>query len=356
MERALELAQRGKGKVNPNPMVGAVIVRNGKIIGEGWHEYFGGVHGEINAIQNVHGDVEGADLYVTLEPCSHFGKTPPCIETIIKHKIHKVIIGMKDPNPLVCGKGIIALKQAGIEVESGILEKECKKSNEIFIKYITKKEPFVVMKSAVTLDGKIASYTGDSKWITDEKSRFAVHKIRNDVMAVMVGVGTVISDNPFLTARVENGKDPIRIVVDSTLRIPENSHVLELDKNQRCIIATSNEADKEKKQRLQNRGIEIIETPTIEKKVDLKYLMKQIGKMGIDSILLEGGGELNFSAVQEKIVDKFIYFIAPKLIGGRTAKTSLEGNGFRQMKEAVSLKDIEIYKLQNDVLITAYPQ
>lgn len=352
MKRALKLAQKGRGFVNPNPLVGAVIVKNGKIIGEGWHECFGKAHAEINAFSHALENVEGAELYVTLEPCSHYGKTSPCAETIVQKGIRKVYIGMKDPNPLVSGKGIKILKEAGIETVCGIYEKECRKLNEIFIKYITTKLPFVVMKTAMTLDGKIASYTGDSKWISCEKSREIAHKMRSSCMGIMVGIQTVCKDNPFLTARTENAHNPIPIIVDSTLKIPTNAHVLE---GKRCIIATTDKADKQKRKALEKKGIEIIKIKEKDGHVDLKLLLYQLGEIGIDSILLEGGGELNFSMMKNQLVDKVIFFIAPKFVGGRNAKTPLEGDGFSQIKESIQLKNIEMKKIEEDIFITAYP-
>ena len=352
MKRALKLAQKGRGFVNPNPLVGAVIVKNGKVIGEGWHECFGKAHAEINAFSNAVETVEGGELYVTLEPCSHYGKTPPCAKTIVEKQIKKVYIGMKDPNPLVSGKGIEILKKAGIEVICGIYEEECRKINEIFIKYITTKSPFVVMKTAMTLDGKIASYIGDSKWISCEKSREIVHKMRSSCMGIMVGIQTVLKDNPFLTSRIENAHNPIPIIIDSTLKIPENAHVLE---GKHCIIATTDKADEQKRKRLELKGVEIIQLREKNGHVDLKLLLNKLGEMGIDSILLEGGGELNFSMLENQLIDKIVFFLAPKLLGGRDAKTPLEGTGFSKVKESICLKDIEIKKIERDIFVTAYP-
>ena len=351
MKRAIELAKMGEGKVNPNPLVGAVIVKNGKIIGEGFHRYFGGPHAEIDAINNATESVEGADIYVTLEPCSHYGKTPPCALALVKHKFNSVFIGTKDPNPLVAGKGIKILEDAGIHVFCGICEQECIKLNEVFLKYIETKLPFVVMKTGVTLDGKIATVTGESQWITDEKSREYVHKLRNSLSGIMVGVNTVIADNPKLTSRIEGGRNPIRIITDSTLRTPENSNVLDISTG-RCIIAVSEKADSEKCRRFEEKGIEIIKVG--KNQVDLKELMKILGNMGIDSILIEGGGELNFSALKEGIVDKVITVIAPKILGGKEAKTSVMGKGIEHISDAVELSDITVKNIFNDTVITGY--
>lgn len=239
MEKALKLAERGEGKVNPNPKVGAIVVKNNKIIGEGYHKYFGGPHAEIYALREAGERAKGATIYVTLEPCSHYGKTPPCAESIVKMGISKAIIAMKDPNPLVEGRGIDILKQNGIEVVTGIMEKESKKLNEVFIKYITKKKPFVVLKTASTLDGKIATKTGESKWITGEEARYKVHQIRNDLSGIMVGIGTIIKDNPLLTTRIEGGRSPRAIIVDSNLRIPLESKILETLNKRAIYIATT---------------------------------------------------------------------------------------------------------------------
>lgn len=356
MARALELAENGRGRTSPNPVVGAVIVKDGKIIGEGFHEKYGGPHAEINAFRNAEQngyDVSGAEMYVTLEPCAHYGKTPPCAEAIVNKNIKKVYIGASDPNALVAGKGIEILKKAGIEVEHGLLEKECIKINEIFFKYILEKKPFVVWKSAMTIDGKIASYTGDSKWISCERSRNIVQIMRNSLTGIMVGVNTVIEDNPKLTVRLEGGRNPIRIVVDSRLRTPLDSNVI--NEEGECIIATVKGADLKRKAELENAGAKVIFTPEDSfGRVDLKYLMGALGEMGIDSILLEGGGELNFSALEAEIIDKAIMFIAPKIIGGKTAKTPVGGRGFEKIDNSIILNNMEVSRIENDILIQGY--
>lgn len=351
MERAIELAKQGAGFVSPNPMVGAVIVKNGRIIGEGWHEKYGSNHAEVNAFLNATEDVENAEMYVTLEPCSHYGNTPPCAKAIVEHKIKKVYIGSLDTNPNVAGKGVEILKSGGVYVEVGIMEKECKAINPIFFKFIETGLPYVVMKSAMTLDGKISAYTGDSKWVTNEKSRYIVQELRHKLKAIMVGINTVITDNPKLTCRIENGVNPIRIIVDSRLQIPLDAAVLRLGNNDRCIIATTSECDSSKKSQLENMGIEIIETPPINDRVDLKYLMKKLGEMKIDSILLEGGGTLNFSMLQNNLVDKALFFIAPKIIGSDRSKTPVEGKGIPFMEDAIKLENIQTKIIDNDILI-----
>lgn len=356
MRRALELAENGAGFTNPNPLVGAVIVRDGRIIGEGYHPVYGGNHAEVEALLNAGTDVSGATMYVTLEPCAHYGKTPPCVDAIIQKNIKKVVIGLKDPNPLVSGRGIEILGANGIEVVTGVLEKECQKINEVFLKYITTGRPFCILKAAMTLDGKIASVSGDSKWITNELSRQYVHKLRHRVSAIMVGIGTVLVDDPSLTARIQNreAKDPTRIIVDSSARIPLNAKVLHLESSVKTIIATTEKADKNKLRILREMGAEIIITQVKSGGVDLKSLMEELGDRKIDSVLLEGGSDLNYSALEEGIVDKINMFIAPKMIGGSKAKTPIGGLGKASMAEAIAIQNIEIYRFGDDMMIEGY--
>ncbi|MBX4263936.1 bifunctional diaminohydroxyphosphoribosylaminopyrimidine deaminase/5-amino-6-(5-phosphoribosylamino)uracil reductase RibD [Clostridium estertheticum] len=356
MSRALELSKKALGFVNPNPLVGAVIVKDNRIIGEGYHEHFGGPHAEVNAFANAKEDVEGATMYVTLEPCAHYGKTPPCAEAIVRKKISKVVIGMIDPNPLVAGKGVEILRKAGIEVTTGLMENEIRKTNEIFIKYITTKKPFCIMKTAMTIDGKIATTTGDSKWISNEKSRASVHELRNRVSGIMVGIGTVLSDNPELTTRRE-GKisiNPVRIIIDSTAKVPLDSKVLKCDKKTRTIIVTTKFASDTKICAIKQKGAEVIITPGESKWVNLNYLMKVLGDMGIDSILLEGGSTLNYSALDEGIVDKVITFISPKIFGGTSGKTTVGGKGINLVKDSILLRDIQVSRFDEDIMIEAY--
>ena len=355
MKMAIELSKKGIGFVNPNPLVGAVIVKNGKVIGTGFHEKFGEAHAEVNAFNNATETVENAEMYVTLEPCSHYGKTPPCVDKIIEEKISKVYIGMKDPNAIVAGRGIQKLIDNKIEVEVGICEEEIKKLNEIFIKYITTLKPFCIMKTAMSLDGKIATHLKHSKWITNEKSRNYVHELRNRVAAIMVGVGTVISDNPSLDTRLErqNISNPIRIIVDIYGEIPLDSKVLSDNSIAPTIVVLTPLA----KQEIVNEISKKAEVMVIEEKdgkVDLKVLMEELGKKGIDSILLEGGGTLNWSMLEEGLVDKVISFIAPKIIGGIDAITPVEGQGIKTMDEAILLENIDIQRFDNDIMIEAY--
>ncbi|MCY6484885.1 bifunctional diaminohydroxyphosphoribosylaminopyrimidine deaminase/5-amino-6-(5-phosphoribosylamino)uracil reductase RibD [Clostridium aestuarii] len=353
MKKAIELAKKGAGYTSPNPLVGAVIVKDDKIIAEGYHQFYGGPHAEVNALNNAVEDIDGAVMYVTLEPCSHYGKTPPCANTIAKTGIKKVVVGMKDPNPIVAGRGIKILEESGIEVISGVLENEVKEINEIFIKYITTKTPFCLLKTAMTLDGKIATHNGDSKWITNEKSRKYVHQIRNRVSAIMVGIGTVLQDNPKLTTRLEEkeSSDPTRVIVDSRGRIPLDCNVLNVDSEAQTIVVVTELADKDKINSIKEKGADVIITPSKDNRVNLAYLMKELGKRDIDSVLLEGGSTLNYSALKENIVDKVISFIAPKIIGGEQAKTPVGGNGIDYMKDAITLENIKILRFEEDIMI-----
>ncbi len=354
MRMALDLAKKGKGWTAPNPLVGAVIVKAGRIIGQGYHEKYGQPHAEVNAIASAKEDVSGATLYVTLEPCSHFGKTPPCSDLLIDKKIKRVVVGTLDPNPLVAGKGIERLRKNGIEVVSGLLEEESQRLNEIFIKYIVTKEPFVVMKNAMSLDGKIATVTGESQWISGEKARKQVHCLRHELSGIMVGVETVIKDDPQLTARIPNSNNPIRIVVDSQLRIPIASTILTDQDKAKTIIATTKRADREKLATLKQMGIEVIMTKEKSGRVNLRELMRTLGAMGIDSILLEGGATLNFSALEENIVDKIQTYIAPKIIGGKNAKTAVEGAGILSLKNAFQINRLTAVMVGEDLFLEGY--
>lgn len=357
MNMALELALKGKCSTSPNPMVGAVIVKDGIIIGKGYHEKCGGNHAEINAIESATESVEGSTIYVTLEPCSHHGKTPPCADRIIKEKFAKVVIASLDPNPLVAGRGVKKLLDAGIVVETGLLDEESRTINEVFMKYIIEKEPFVLMKGAMSLDGKIATCTGESKWISGEKSREEVQELRRFMTGIMVGIGTVLADDPELTCRIPGAKSPIRIIVDSNLRIPMESKVLKNQKQAKTIIASLKEkADSEKINKLKEIGIEVLLLESKSGKVDLRELMKELGKREIDSILLEGGGTLNFSAIEAGIVDKVIMYVAPIIIGGDDSKTPVGGQGFIQLKDALKLKEISVSKIGEDIKIEGYPE
>ena len=358
MRRALELARKGEGHTSPNPMVGCVVVKDGRIISEGYHEKYGEFHAERNALTRCTEDTAGADLYVTLEPCCHQGKTPPCTDIIIEKKIARVFVGSMDSNPLVAGQGVQILRDHGIYVETGILDAECRKLNEVFYHYIATKTPFVVMKYAMTLDGKIACATGDSKWVTGEIARTQVHRMRGRYRGIMVGIGTVLADDPMLNCRVEGGVDPVRIICDSNLHIPTESQIVKTASDIETIVACSQEAlESERKQekirRLKEAGIQIIGTEGAHG-VNLVELMKKLGGQNIDSILLEGGGTLNASALEDGIVNKVYAYIAGKLIGGMDARSPVEGMGIDRMADAITLQNMEIEKLGDDFCIVGY--
>ncbi len=354
MGLAINLARKGIGKVNPNPMVGAVIVKDNKIVGTGYHEKYGGKHAEINAIENSRESLNGSTMYVNLEPCSHFGKTPPCVDKIIESKINKVVIASVDPNPLVKGKGVKKLRDAGIEVKVGVLDEENKKLNEVFLKYIKNKKPFVVMKVAMSLDGKIATTTGQSKWISCDESRRYVHKLRSEVMSILVGINTVIKDNPMLDCRLENGKNPIRIIVDTTLKIPIDSKIVSSSKSIRTIVVTTKNANRNVMKSLEDKGVEILTVNLKNNLVDLKEMINKLGELNIDSILIEGGSSLNFSAINENIVDKIQVYVAPIILGGGSSKTPIGGQGVDEIKEAFKLHRLEYKQIGSDILIEGY--
>ncbi|WGX74985.1 bifunctional diaminohydroxyphosphoribosylaminopyrimidine deaminase/5-amino-6-(5-phosphoribosylamino)uracil reductase RibD [Paraclostridium bifermentans] len=354
MSLAINLARKGIGKVNPNPMVGAVIVKDNKIVGTGYHEKYGGKHAEINAIENSRESLNESTMYVNLEPCSHFGKMPPCVDKIIESKINKVVIASVDPNPLVQGKGIKKLRDAGIEVKVGVLDEENKKLNEVFLKYIKNKKPFVVMKVAMSLDGKIATTTGQSKWISCDESRRHVHKLRSQVMSILVGINTVIKDNPMLDCRLENGKNPIRIIVDTTLKIHIDSKIVSSSKSIRTIVVTTKNANRNVMKLLEDKGVEILTVNLKNNLVDLKEMINKLGELNIDSILIEGGSSLNFSAINENIVDKIQVYVAPIILGGESSKTPIGGQGVDDIKEAFKLHRLEYKQVGSDILIEGY--
>lgn len=353
MELAIDLADKGMGKVNPNPLVGCIIVKNKRIIGKGYHAKIGEKHAEIKAIESAKESIEDSDVYVTLEPCSHYGKTPPCVDRLIEERVKNVFIGIEDPNPLVKGSGIKKLRDNGINVKTNILADKCKRQNEVFIKYIDEKKPFVVLKGGISLDGKIATKYGESKWITSEKSRIHSHNLRNKYSAIMVGINTVIEDNPRLNCRIKGGNNPIRIIVDSKLRIPLNSNIVNSAEGIETIIATTKNIDLEKKRVLESKGIEVLEVND-NKRVNLNSLMVLLGKKGIDSILIEGGGTLNFSALDAGIVDKIQLYISPQIIGGKESLSFIAGKGIENLKDSFKFKFENIKALGEDLLIEAY--
>ena len=358
MRRAIELAKQGEGHTSPNPMVGCVVVKDGEIISEGYHEKYGEYHAERNALLKCGEEARGAELYVTLEPCCHYGKTPPCTEIIMEKGIKKVYVGSMDNNPLVGGKGVQILRDHGIEVETGILEAECRAMNEVFFHFMETKRPYVIMKYAMTLDGKIACATGDSKWVTGEEARRYVHHLRKKYMGIMAGIGTVLEDDPMLNCRIEDGVDPIRIICDSELRIPLDCQLVETAKDIPLIVACREdliceESQKEKAEALQKAGTTIIATSGTNG-VNLEELLEKLGEQGIDSILLECGGTLNASMLEAGLVDKVYAHIAGKLVGGKDAKSPVEGVGIAYMKDAVQLCDMQVEKIGEDICISGH--
>ena len=353
MRRAIELVERGVGFTNPNPMVGAVIVKGGKVIGEGWHERCGEWHAERNAFRNCTVPAEGATMYVTLEPCCHYGKTPPCTEAIIEHGIARVVVGMEDPNPLVAGKGIALLREAGIEVVCGVEEEALREQNRVFLKYISTKLPWVAMKTAMTLDGKIATRTGDSKWITGAEARAYVHELRHRFMAILVGIGTAVADDPLLNCRIEGRgvRQPIRVVVDSNARLSLDSQLVKTAGEYRTIVAHTCFAPEERVKALREIGVEMLLCKEKEGLVDVRNLLELLGQSGIDSILLEGGGSLNYTFLSEGLADELYAFIAPKIVGGMNAKTPVEGAGMEKMADAINLELENVLNIGHDVLL-----
>ena len=373
MQRAIALAKKGAGFVNPNPMVGCVVVKDNEIIAEGYHEYYGGLHAERNALTHTTADCKGATLYVTLEPCCHHGKTPPCTDIIIEKGIKKVVVGLLDPNPLVSGKGISILQNAGIEVVTGVEADKIKELNKVFLKYIKTKRPYVILKTAMTLDGKIASYTGDSKWITNDKSRQLVHKLRSEMMGIVAGIGTVKADNPMLNCRLEGQqttdnrqqsvRQPIRIIVDTKASISLDSNIVKTANEYRTILAISRDvtpvaseqttvnSQQSKINELESFNVEILQCEEKDGRVDINDLMIKLGEKGIDSLLLEGGSCLNAAFLEAGCVDEVYAFIAPKIIGGEHSKSPIGGKGIELMKDAITFDKVEIEQIENDILI-----
>ncbi|MEC4676181.1 MAG: bifunctional diaminohydroxyphosphoribosylaminopyrimidine deaminase/5-amino-6-(5-phosphoribosylamino)uracil reductase RibD [Nitrospirota bacterium] len=358
IRRTIALAARAKSMTSPNPMVGALIVKKGRIISEAYHKKAGTPHAEVLAIDNAPDSVKGSCLYVSLEPCCHKDKrTPPCTQKIISSGIKKVVISMKDPNPKVSGKGIEELRKAGIEVISGVLDEESGRLNESYIKHITTGLPFVTLKVAMTLDGKIATPEGESKWITGEKARRMVHRLRGSVDAIMTAIGTVKADNPRLTCRTGNYKNPVRIIIDPDMEIPAGSNVLSTPPDTFIVTRKTATPDtgttvSEKKKLLSEKNIRIIEYEG--EKADLQWLMKKLGGTNIASVLIEGGSSLNSRCLEEEIVDKVMFFIAPKIIGGRESFPSVGGKTYRNLQDAHRLKDVKIKRIDEDILVEGY--
>ncbi|TYP57801.1 bifunctional diaminohydroxyphosphoribosylaminopyrimidine deaminase/5-amino-6-(5-phosphoribosylamino)uracil reductase RibD [Thermosediminibacter litoriperuensis] len=354
MRRALDLAKKGRGTTSPNPMVGAVLVRDGEIVGEGYHRKAGEPHAEVEALAQAGERARGAELYVNLEPCCHYGRTPPCAEAIIRAGVKRVVAAMADPNPLVAGKGIKRLKEAGVEVVVGVLEEEARKLNEVFIKYIITGRPFVAAKIAQSLDGKIALASGESRWITGEPARVKAHEFRSWYDAVMAGVGTVLADDPLLTCRLPGKrKSPVRIVVDSGARMPPDARMLKCEGG-RVILATTERADSERVSALMERGVEVIKVPAAEGRVDLSRLMGILGGMGITSVLVEGGATLTASLIKKNLVDKLLVFVAPVVIGGEGID-SVSKLYIGRLSQAPRFKFHSAEAIGGDLLLEVYP-
>jgi diaminohydroxyphosphoribosylaminopyrimidine deaminase/5-amino-6-(5-phosphoribosylamino)uracil reductase len=353
MKRALHLAKKGSGRTSPNPMVGAVLVKDGRVVGEGYHIQAGEAHAEILALRQAREEAKGAALYLNLEPCTHYGRTPPCAPAVIEAGVRRVVIGMEDPNPLVRGKGLETLRSAGLTVEMGVLENACRRLNEAFCKYILKKEPFVILKVAATLDGKIAAREGDSKWISGEASRRLVHRLRNQVDGIVVGIGTIVKDDPMLTARITGGRDPDRIILDSRLRIPEDAKVIEISPA-KTIVATTELAPKDKRERLERKGVRILVLDSKEGRVNLKTCLSRLGEMEMVNVLVEGGSQVNGAFLDEGLIDKFLLFLSPKLIGDHQAIGIFGGKGVASLKEAISLNEFRVRRTGGDLLLEGY--
>ena len=356
MRRALELAGKAAGRTSPNPMVGAVIVKNGRVIAEGYHKKVGRPHGEIEALRKAGKRARGAQMFVNLEPCCHQGRTPPCTDAIIESGIKEVFVGMRDPNPLVAGKGIRQLKRAGIAVHSGLLKSECLRLNEVFVKYIQTGMPFVILKSALSLDGKIATSTGESQWITGPVARERVHRMRDQVDAILVGAGTVLKDNPRLTTRLKKGKghNPARVILDARAEIPLKARVFQHANRDRIIYVTTSQASAVRVNRLKDRGVEVQVFSGTNAHISLIKLVKLLGQMEIASVLLEGGSGINASALKEGIVDKAVLFLAPMIIGGESAPSVVGGPGIKNLKQALPIKNMTVTPVGADWMVEGY--
>ncbi len=357
MRRALALAGKGAGRTSPNPMVGAVVVKNGRVIAEGYHRRAGGSHAEVIALKKAGTRAKGATLYLNLEPCCHLDKrTPPCAPIIIKSRIKRIVISMRDPNPKVSGKGIALLRRAGVQVTEGVLKHEALRLNEVYVKFIMTGKPFVISKAAMSLDGKIASSKGSMTWITGEKARREAHRLRNQADAVLVGIHTVLTDDPRLTTRLPGmpGRDAHRVILDSTLKIPVTARVLTHKSDAKTIIATTRRGHPNKIRALEQAGATVLIVKDLNGRVDLSELMTELGRIGITSVLIEGGGELNASAFSSGIVDKLIWFIAPKIIGRKDAVAVMEGSIGTDANQPILIRDISIARVGEDFILEGY--
>jgi diaminohydroxyphosphoribosylaminopyrimidine deaminase/5-amino-6-(5-phosphoribosylamino)uracil reductase len=355
MRRALELAARGLGRTSPNPAVGAVVVRAGAIVGEGHHRRAGAPHAEREALANAGEAAEGADLYVTLEPCCHRGRTPPCTEAIVEAGIARVAYACGDPDPRARGRGCRELEGAGIEVEAGMLEEEAERLNEAYLKHKRTGRPFVTLKLAMTLDGKIATRSGESRWITGEAARRRVHEMRDRSDAVMVGVGTVLADDPRLTTRgIEGRRDALRVICDSRARTPPQAQVVRQESDAPCLVAVTGGADTERVEALEGAGAEVLSLPARDGRTDLEALSLALGERDIMSVLLEGGGTLAWGALEAGIVDKVALFYAPMILGGEGAVPAVGGAGIERITDALRLRDMTVERVGDDLLVEGY--
>ncbi len=349
MRRALNLALKGKGQVSPNPCVGCVIVKNGKVVGEGYHQKFGGPHAEVFALNQAGSKAKGATLYINLEPCSHWGKTPPCVPQLLKAGIKKVFVAMEDPNPKVSGRGIQILRKGGLQIHLGLEKRIAEELNQSFITWMTQKRPYIVLKMAMSLDGKIASASGDSKWISSPLSRRLVHELRAGSDAVLIGANTAIKDNPSLTAHGA-GRNPIRVILDPHLRTPESLRIYK-DKKAPTLVITSLNSSLKKARFLQRKGIQILRLGLKYGKFELRDVVRNISKVNVSQLFIEGGGETAWSFICHRLVDEILVFVAPIIIGGKDSKTPVEGAGFKRIKDALKIKLLSITPLGPDVLI-----
>jgi diaminohydroxyphosphoribosylaminopyrimidine deaminase/5-amino-6-(5-phosphoribosylamino)uracil reductase len=356
MQMALTLAGKGCGRVSPNPMVGAVVVNADRVVGQGYHQYVGGPHAEVNAIDDAGDAARNATLYVTLEPCNHFGRTPPCTQKILGAGINRVVVAMQDPNPDVAGGGNAFLVSRGVDLVCGVEEDAARRLNESFIKFVRTGKPFVILKIASTLDGRIATRTGDARWVTGEAARAYVHQLRHAVDAIMVGVGTVEVDDPQLTTRLENGRgvDPVRVVLDTSLRMSEKARMLHQASKAPTWVVCGSDAPLAAKERLRAEGAMIVQTPLRGERIDLDALMEQLAKRSVTSLLIEGGAQVAGAALRAGVVDKVVFFYAPKIYGGDDGVPICSGRGMDLMRESLAVSHIELDRMGDDIMVSGY--